>query len=124
MHDIVKDSEPLKQAILARMDELGVVNAQIIEDARKRGIKGITHRSLSVWRHHSNAKGALNQLNVIYLAYRLGIRVRLTIGEPVLEDGKLRYIIPTPFNETEAIRELELLFPPISVPEPVKKKKK
>jgi hypothetical protein len=119
MSDIVKDSETLKQAILSRMDELGLTVKQIAQDAKKRGMNGFTDRSVSVWKNHSYAKGALNQLQIIWLAYRLGIRVRLVVGEPVIEDGILKYIVPTPFDEKKAIKDFEQLFPT-----PPKKKKK
>lgn len=119
MSDIVKDSTTLKQAILNRIDELGLTGGQIVLDAQKRGIKGVTERSISVWKNHSYSKGALNQQQIIWLAYRLGIRVTLKIGEPVFDGKKLKYVVPEPFNEEKALKELNEVFP-----ETKKKKKK
>lgn len=123
MSDIVKDSETLKQAIIARIEELGLTGGQIEEDSIKRGVKGITERALSVWRNHSYSKGALNQYQIIWLAYRLGIRVELKIGEPVMDGKKLKYIIPQPYNEELALKRLMDIFPYREV-KPKKKKKK
>lgn len=123
MSDIVKDSETLKQAIIARIEELGLTGGQIAEDSLKRGVKGITERAISVWRNHSYSKGALNQFQIIWLAYRLGIRVRLTIGEPVMDGKKLKYLIPQPYNEELALKRLMDIFP-YTETKPKKKKKK
>ena len=111
MSDIVKDSEPLKKALLARWEELCLTGQQIAVDAQKRGLKSITQRSISTYKHHSYAKGALNQYEILALAWLYGVQVRLVVGEPVMEGKRLKYIVPTPFNEEKAIKDFNNMFP-------------
>jgi hypothetical protein len=114
--DIVKDSETLKKALLDRWEEIGITNVLISQDALKMGVKGITERAISVWRHNPYSKGALNQYQILFLAYRYGIRVTLKIGEPIMDGNKLRYIVPQPFNEEQALKDLYEAFPNLKKP--------
>lgn len=130
MSDIVKDSETLKQALLDRWDELGLTGHQISADAKKRGLNGVTERAISVWKNRPYSKGALNQYQILALAWLYGIKVKLVIGEPVMEGKKLRYVVPQPFNEEKAIADFNQMFPFHSIVAelaekvPVKKSKK
>jgi len=122
--DIVKDSPVLKKALLDRWEELNLSGHQVALYAQKMGMKGVTDRSVSVWKNHSHARGALNQMQLIQLAFLFGIRVSLKIGEPEFDGKKLKYVVPVPFNEEKALAEYYSIFPPPQIVEPVKKKKK
>lgn len=110
--DIVKDSSTLKQALIDRWKEIGITHVQIAADATKRGLKGITTNAISKYIHQASyAKGSLNQYQILWLAYRFDIPCRLHIGEPYLEQDKIRYIVSKPFDEERALKRLHEYFP-------------
>lgn len=109
--DIVKDSTTLKQALLDRWEEIGISHVMVANDAEKRGVGGITPNAISKWIKDAYTKGALNQYQILWLAFRFDIPVRLHVGEPYLEQDKIRYIIPQPFNEERALKRLHEYFP-------------
>lgn len=118
--DIVKDSTTLKQALLDRWEEIGITYGMISEDAKKRGVKGITERAISVWKNHSYAKGALNQYQILFLCWRYGVNVSLKVGIPVLykegEETKLKYVVEQPYNEEKSLTQLYVMFPGLKRP--------
>lgn len=114
--DIVKDSHTLKQALIDRWKEIGISHVMIAKDSQKFGVKGITPNSISKYIHNSYQKSALNQYQILFLCWRYGIKVTLKVGEPIVENGKLKYIVPQPFNEEKALADLYLMFPTIKKP--------
>ena len=108
--DIIKDSELLRNGLINRWKELGIKDRVIIQDAIMRGVGGINSVSISRWRRDPNMKGALNQDSILFLGIRWGIKIRLHIGDPYIEDGKLKHAIP-PYNEEKALSELYKMFP-------------
>lgn len=131
MHsDIIKDSSTLKQALLDRWQEIGITHVVVVSDAKSRGINGITTNAISKWIHNSYQKAALNQYQILWLSYRYDIPVRLHIGEPYLQEDKIKYIVSKPYNEARALKRLDEMFPFVEAVQkiiekiPVKKKRK
>lgn len=109
--DIVKDSSTLKQALIDRWKEIGISHVMIAKDAVKLGVKGITPNSISKYIHNSYQKSALNQYQILWLSFRYDIPTRLHIGEPYLEQDKIKYIVEHPFDEERALKRLHEYFP-------------
>lgn len=112
---IVKDSTRLRTALHDRFKYLypsnhknGFKAESVIKDAGERGFK-ITASSLSRYVNGDVNKNSLSENQIIWLAYRYGIPVQLAIGKPVVKDDKVLFEIG-PFNETEALKILKLIF--------------
>ncbi len=109
MSNVVKDSSKLKESIIERWNDLELKDTTIIADAKNHKRKGITSESISRWRKDPYAKAALNEENILWLAWRWGIEVRLMVGTPAIVEGKLTTYVP-PYNEKEALRKLKAMF--------------
>ncbi len=113
MHsDIIKDSTTLKQALLDRWEEIGITHVNVAQDATNRGIKGVTTNAISKWIKNSYEAGALNQYQLLWLMWRYGLQPRLVYGEPLIDKGRLKYVIEQPYNEEKVLAKLYEVFPP------------
>lgn len=104
--DAIKSSTAIKKHLLKRWKELDVSQSSVVQDAQEKGMKGITDQSISRWKKNPDMKGALNQMQVIFLAERWGIELQITVGTPVYVAYEVE-----PFNETKALSRLIKIFP-------------
>jgi hypothetical protein len=111
---IVKDSERLKEELLKRLKELyptnvgyGFKNSMVIKDAKERGVK-IESGNLSRY-FGTSKKNGLSEEQLIWLAYRYGIMIQLSIGTPIIKDGKISFEVGK-FNEAKSLQILKLLY--------------
>jgi hypothetical protein len=119
---IVKDSVALRNVIHTRLKKLypsnskiGFKQADVIKDASERGFT-ISAPSMSKY-FAGDVKNGLSEAQILWLAIRYGIPIKLTIGNPYIgEDNTLKYEIPE-FNEAEALKLLKLIFPQKAVHE-------
>lgn len=106
--DVIKSSSKIKQSLLDRWKEQDVSLMFVCQDARERGMKGICIEKISRWKKDPESKGALNQIQVIFLCERWGIELQLTVGSPNKKD--VTYKVGR-FNEKKALLRLSKLFP-------------
>jgi len=102
--DLIKENKIIRDALLKRWKELDIkYDATIIKDAEERGMH-FTKAVISSYRNH--CKG-LTQTQIIWLCFRYGIKIAISIGEPVYNKGKdaIEYLI-YPYNEIECIKNL------------------
>jgi len=102
--DLIKESKGIHKCLLTRWNELGLKNAHIIKDAEERGMI-LTKSQMSNYRKEENFSG-LTQVQVLWLCFRYGIKILLTIGEPMIKKGKIVYEISA-YNELECINNLK-----------------
>ncbi len=111
--DIVKDSEILRTTLLKRFEALKLTQTTIFADARKRNRK-FTLASLNKYWNHGNVDNSLTHEDLIWLAVRYGIIVKLQVGEAVfVRDGdkvKLKYQ-EVPYDEQKCLDNLHKYFP-------------
>lgn len=111
---IIKDSDTLKQALLTRLKDLyptnlgyGFKNSAVVKDALERGVK-IEAGQLSRYFGKSK-KNVLSEDQLIWLCFRFGIPIQLSIGVPLIKEGKIVFEIPR-FDEAKALKMLKLLY--------------
>jgi len=105
----------IKAALQKRWKELDIKKMSIvITDAKERAPEmKITSDKLSKWMSdykHNGKAVRLTESQVMWLCVRWCIPVSLTIGNPTLSEGKLKYVIPK-YNELEALKMLKIVFP-------------
>lgn len=103
-HDIVKDSTKLRDALKSRWKEIGWTQAAISVDAIEHGQEGVTRQAINKYLRDPYAKGALNQQQIVWLAWRWYIPVTLGVGIP---NGTVSYTIPEVYDEDKALRLLK-----------------
>lgn len=109
-YSVIKSNEKLRKAIVARVDELKLTHQQIIDDAAKLGYK-LPMDMLNRYLKHGDVRATLREDQIIWLATRYGVYIQLKIGKPVIqESGKVSYEV-SDYNEKEAIKILNQLFP-------------
>ena len=98
--DLIVSSQNLKNAIKKRISELNLSYSDIIKDAEEKNVIGITKSSISIY-FNSNypASGCLSQKNVIWLALRYGIDLKVIIK------------LIEPYDEKAALKKLKKYFP-------------
>lgn len=97
----------LRTEILKRIEELDYTYSFIINDASERNMV-IKPERLS--KYVKGKDGGITEEQLIWIATRLGIYINLNFGKPLFNKGKITYQI-TPYNEIEAIKRINLLFP-------------
>lgn len=112
---VIKESKEINSALLKRLKELypsnigfGFKNAVVVKDAAERGVK-IDAGQLSRYFSPKRQKNTLSEEQIIWLCFRYGIFIRVTVGEPVVREGKLYYEVPR-FDEARALNNLKLLY--------------
>lgn len=112
---VIKDNKEVKESLLKRLQELypsntrsGFKAADVIKDASERNTK-IVSEQISRYFSPKEQKNTLSEEQLIWLCTRYGIMLRVTVGEPVVRDGKLYYEVPN-FNEAKALQNLKLLY--------------
>ena len=116
---IIKDSDTLKQALLTRLKELyptnlgyGFKNSSVVKDALERGIK-IEAGQLSRYFGKSR-KNVLSEDQLIWLSYRYGISIQLSIGTPIIKDNKIYFEVEK-FNEAKSLQILNKLYAKVPI---------
>jgi hypothetical protein len=105
----------IKEVLKNRWNELDIKKMSlVVQDAEERAPEmKITSARISKWlsgyKHDGKSVG-LTENQIVWLLVRWGIPVSLTIGEPSLLDGRLKYSIPD-YNELEALKMLKVVFP-------------
>lgn len=102
---IVKDSSKLRAALKNRWKQIKYSQQQVADDALRLGQPGITRQGISKYLTNPYSPGAINDEQIIWLAYRYSIYVTLTVGVP-----KVKYIIPEEFDNEKALKELKKIF--------------
>lgn len=109
-YSVIKSNPKLREAIVNRIEELGLSQQKIIADAAERGYK-LPVDMLSRYLHSGDVRGSLREDQIVWLATRYGVYIQLKIGKPVVqESGKVNYEV-SKYNEEEALRILNQLFP-------------
>lgn len=111
---IVKDSDRLKEELLKRLKELyptnvgyGFKNSAVVKDASERGVK-IEAGQLSRY-FGKGKKNVLSEEQLIWLSFRYGIIIQLSLGMPVLQDGKITFVVQK-FDEARSLKLLKELY--------------
>ncbi len=104
---IIKDSSKLRDAFKKRWKQLKRSQQLVADDAVLYGQSGITRQGISKYLTSPYSAGALNDEQIIWLAYRYSIYVMLTVGVP---DVKVKYAVPEEFDNEKAIKELKKIF--------------
>jgi hypothetical protein len=104
---LLKDSTKLRDALKSRWKELKLTQTAIQDDAKKHG-QNITREAVNKYLKNPYSKGALNEHQLIWLAWRWYIPVTLNIGIP--NNTNFKYEIPK-YDEKKAIKLLEKIFP-------------
>ncbi len=102
MKSILKDNNKLREALRTRWKELKKSQKEVAEDAQKRGQAGIRRQGVNRYLNDPENPNTLNEYQILWLATRWGIDVRVIIGPARIKEMK----IPK-FNETEALKKLE-----------------
>lgn len=105
----------IKKELIARWTQLGLKDSHVIKDANERVPElKISAAPFSRWKAGKvEASGKMLHISddqCLWLCFRYGIWVNLNLGTPVLEDGRLKYVIE-PYDEKEALRKLKIVFP-------------
>lgn len=109
---IIKSHPKLREVILKRIEgELKLKQRAIIRDAADHGFT-LEPGGLNRYLKHGFTLGSLREDQIIWLAFRYGIDVKVQIGVPVIDKKKhtLKWEIP-PYNEKEALKKLKSIFP-------------
>ena len=111
---IVKDSDRLKEELLKRLKELyptnvgyGFKNSAVVKDASERGVK-IEAGQLSRY-FGKGKKNILSEEQLLWLSYRYGIFIQLSIGTPIIRDNKIYFEVEK-FNEAKSLQILKLIY--------------
>lgn len=102
---IVKESSRIRKLLKQRFDELKYTNADVVKDARSRGLL-ITSASLGRFMKDGNARSTISQEDVVWLCFRYAIEIQLLVGSPKVEDGKIKLFIPA-YNEQQCLKYLD-----------------
>jgi len=103
--DLIKESKGIHKCLLKRWEELELKNSQIIKDAEERGMI-LTKSNMSNYRGSDPSKiHGLTQAQVLWLCFRYGINILITIGQPIVKDGEIVYEI-SKYNELDCIKNL------------------
>ena len=93
----IQDSDEIRQALLFRKKELDLTLAEIVMDARVRGMK-IIIGSLSRYFNDSEENN-LTEASIRWLACRYGVKIDVSVD------------LENPFDDKKAIEELKIKFP-------------
>lgn len=104
---LVKDSTKLRDALKARWKELKLSQSAIQDDAKEHG-RNITREAINKYLKNPYNKGALNEAQLIWLAWRWYIPVTLNIGIP--NNTNFKYEVHK-YDEKKAIKLLQKTFP-------------
>lgn len=112
---LIKDSDRLRTYIHERLKEIypsnrghGFVNTAVVRDAEERKFK-ITPETLSRYISGDKKKSTLSENQIVWLAFRYGIPIQLSIGVPVIKDGKIIFEIPK-YNESKSLELIRRIF--------------
>lgn len=98
----------IKAELFKRWEELSLKPADVIKDAQERGMN-ITAPRLSRYKS-GKSKEMITDNQLIWLCTRYGIFISYNVGEPVIENGKVKYVIK-PYDEAKCLKILEQLKP-------------
>lgn len=101
-------NQTIKNALFNRWKELELRAADVIKDAEERGMK-ITSQRLSRYKT-GKGKEAISQSQLLWLCTRWGVFVTFNIGEPVIDNSGVRYVIK-PYDEAKCLKLLNKLHP-------------
>lgn len=107
---IVKDSSKLREGLKKRWKDLGLTQQQVSDDAVKYGQEGIRRQGISRYINDPYSANALNENQIIWLAWRWEVYVTLQVGRPSTNQ-RVEYKIPEVYNEEIALKKLKQLFP-------------
>ena len=96
----------LRKELLKRWKDLGLKPADIIRDARERGVKLYASQ---MSRYMKGEKGCPCEQDLLWLAWRWGVRVQMVVGRAVVKEGKITFEVP-PYNEEECLASIKKLF--------------
>lgn len=112
---VIKEDKTIKEALLKRLKELypsnigfGFKNSMVVKDASERGVK-LSAEQISRYFSPKQQKNTLSEEQIIWLCFRYGITIRVTVGEPVVREGRLFYEVPR-FDEAKALQTLKQLY--------------
>lgn len=116
IRSIIKDSTKLRLALKHRWKK--IKQDEVALDAQKLGQAGITRQGISKYLTKPYAAGALNDEQIIFLAIRWDVGIRLEIGFP---DKSVNYIVPKQMDNVTALKFLKEIFPETIIYEPSRK---
>lgn len=96
----------LRKELIKRWGELDLKTSDIIRDANERGRK---LHAAQMSRYIKGEKGGPREEDILWLSYRWGIPVRMSVGTAVVTEGKITYEI-RPYNESECLESLKKVF--------------
>lgn len=106
---IIKDSSTIRDLLEKRITELGLSYTQVAIEAERFDQKNIKVETLSRY-FKKVPKNALTEESIVYMCYRYGIPIRLTIGIPEkVQDGKVLCSLPK-YDEKLCIAQVKKLF--------------
>lgn len=107
---IIKDSSTIRDLLEKRIiAELGLSYTQVAIEAERFGQNNIKVETLSRY-FKKVPKNALTEESIVFLCYRFGIPIRLTIGIPEkVENGKVMCSLPK-YDEKSCIQQVKKLF--------------
>lgn len=87
--DAIKIDPRIRIALIERTKELELTQAQIVEDAEKRGYKGINRPNLSAYFSDKFVeKGNLSAQHILWLCFRYCIEIHLQVNKVVYSDKR------------------------------------
>ncbi len=109
-YSVIKSNEKLRKAIIDRIESLGLNQRDVMRDAAEKGYK-LPIDMLNRYLTKGDTRGTLREEQIVWLATRYGVYLQLKIGKPVITPpNKLSYEVGE-YNEEEALRILNQLFP-------------
>lgn len=106
IRSIIKDSSKLRQALKDRWKKMK--QEDVADDALRFGQPGINRQGINKYLNKPYSAGALNDEQIIWLALRWGIPLRLEIGLP---EKQVKYLVPEKFEEKESLKLTKEIFP-------------
>ncbi len=111
IQSLLKESTKLRNAFIKRWEKL--TQQEVADDAKLLGWSSITRQAVSRYINKPYSPGALNDEQIVFLAIRWGIGIRLEIGEP---NGKVTYIVPEKFDNKASLLKAKEIWPNTTLP--------
>ena len=102
---LIKESVDIRKYLLQRFDQLELSGRDVVRNAREIG-KIINEAALSRYLRHGNVKGTISQEDVLWLATRYCIPVKIGVGAPYFDGKRIKWTLP-PYNEKNALKQLK-----------------
>jgi len=96
----------LRTELMKRWSELELKTSDIIRDANERNRK---LHAAQMSRYLKGVKGGPCEEDLLWLAWRWGVRVQMVLGKAVIRNNKIVYEI-APYNEAECLQSLKKIF--------------